>query len=104
MTGTKHDQDKPNLALIYPPFLTDMARGLMHGEADYGPQNWRKLAMTRIIAAAKRHINAINAGEDIDPDSGIPHAALLADNAMFLHWFAKHPEAVNDDRVWKELP
>lgn len=102
MTATKNDQGKPDLSLIYPPFLEDMARGLGHGESTHGPQNWRGLAMTRIIAAAGRHLNAISAGEDIDPDTGLPHACLLADNAMFLHWFAKHLPKVNDDRRWGE--
>lgn len=50
-----------------------------------GAHNWRKgFVWTRLIAAAFRHLKAILQCEDIDPESGEPHAAHLMCCVAFL--------------------
>jgi hypothetical protein len=51
------------------------AVALLDGAAKYGRMNWRATPVRASIYvdAAKRHINAWLDGEDLDPDSGLPH-------------------------------
>lgn len=99
--GQKFDQEKPRMDLLDPEFLEDVARVLTFGAAKYAAHNWRSgIHTSRIIAAAYRHLGAINKGEDIDPESGLPHAAHLGCCVQFLSWTLKHRPDM-DDR-WKE--
>ncbi len=101
--GQKFDQEKPRMDLLDPDFLEDVARVLTFGAAKYTAHNWRGgVNVSRLIAAAYRHLGAINRGEDIDPESGLPHAAHLGCCVQFLSWTLKNkPE--HDDR-WKDVP
>lgn len=75
----KYDNGKPRLTLIDPEFLESIAGALEEGEKKYGGPAWKQgLKYSRILDAARRHIAAIERGEDIDPDSGRPHAAHVA--------------------------
>ena len=100
MTGTKHDGDKPNLSMIYPPFVEGLARVLMEGEATYGRLNWQGLELTRIVAAIQRHCNDFLMGKDLDEKSGEHQAYHIAAGAMFLSWFGNNPWRANDERRW----
>jgi len=72
----KHDGDKSRLDLIPPEFVELLGRSFMHGAKKYSDHNWRKGAeWSRYYGALLRHLNAWNAGEDIDADSGLPHLA-----------------------------
>ncbi len=84
--GTKHDQGKSRLELVDPHWLVDVGYVLAHGASIHGEYNWREVAIERYYGAILRHTLAIMSGEYIDPDSGKPHAAHLACNAMFLHY------------------
>jgi hypothetical protein len=58
---------------------------MTHGAKEYGDNNWRKgMAWHRIAGAALRHILKFMSGQDIDPDSGVHHMALAADNCLML--------------------
>jgi len=100
--STKEDHDKCQLDIINPAYLEDLADVLTDGEETYGLNNWRGLHFSRIIASMLRHMTAIQKGEDIDPDSGHPHAAHIAANAMFLHWWQANGfvKGKQDDRRW----
>jgi hypothetical protein len=81
----KHDGGKPRLELIPSSALIELARVLMHGAEKYGDQNWRNgMAWSRLFGAAQRHLWAWNTGEDIDPESGMPHLAHALCNIAFL--------------------
>lgn len=96
--GLKYDGDKPPLGLLSTTALWDTASVLGYGRKKYAAHNWRKgIEWQRCIDAAMRHLTAFNAGEDIDPESGLPHLAHAACEVMFLQEFAyTHPEL--DDR------
>lgn len=49
------------------------------GARKYGEFNWRqkKVKRTVYLDAIERHLIALRAGEDIDPDSGLPHEAKI---------------------------
>lgn len=97
-SGSKYDGDKPRMDLLDADFLEQVASVLTFGAQKYAAHNWRGgIAYSRLIAAAYRHLGAINRGEDIDPESGLPHVAHLGCCVMFLSsMMAKKPEL--DDR------
>lgn len=72
------------------PALAEMALGLLDGMLKYGRANWTAAGIryTIYLDAIVRHAEAIKAGEDLDPDSGLPHrchilatVAIIADAA-----------------------
>lgn len=85
MTGfVKHDGGKAQLSLLpYGP-LGDIAKVLEFGAIKYARDDWRKGGdINRFIDAALRHIFSYNEGEDIDPESGLPHLAHAGCNILF---------------------
>lgn len=100
--GTKFDTDKPRFDLIPPDAELWVAKILAHGATKYAENNWIGLDVSRLIAAMKRHLNAIERGEDIDNDSKMPHFAHVATNAMMIaHILNNYPEL--DNRQFKFL-
>lgn len=99
--GFKFDKDKPPMALLDPAFLEGVANVLGFGANKYAAHNWRGgIEYSRLISAAMRHLNAINKGENIDPESGLSHAYHLGCCTMFLaSMMNTRPDL--DDR-WKE--
>lgn len=75
-----HGMRKPRLGLIPPSALIHMAKAMQHGAEKYGSYNWRAKAVrsTIYVDAAMRHLARYLDGEDIDPDSGVPHIAHVA--------------------------
>jgi 5'(3')-deoxyribonucleotidase len=76
------------------------------GARKYEPNNWRKgMQWSRVIGSLKRHLNAIENGEDYDGEkgveadgkSGLLHAAHVAWNAItLLEYYKIYPQG--DDR------
>lgn len=96
----KYDAGKPPMELLSTIALVEIAKVMGKGKDKYGAQNWRSgLAWSRVIGAALRHISAFNAGEDLDPETGLSHLGHASCCLMFLLEYTKtHPEL--DDR-WK---
>lgn len=88
--GRKDDAGKDRWSLM-PDEIDDVVRVLMHGAGIYGDHNWKlvKDAQTRYYDAIMRHIRAWKRGEVLDPESGLPHLAHVACNALFLAHFDK---------------
>lgn len=83
--GRKDDGEKIRFDLIPPDALSAMVHVLTFGADKYGDRNWeRGMSWGRLIGAAHRHLNAIQRGEDLDKETGLPHAAHLACCAFFL--------------------
>lgn len=68
---------KPPLGLIPGSVLIYIAVALANGAKKYGPFNWRssKIQEVYYIDAAMRHLVQYLDGQDLDPDSGLPHLA-----------------------------
>ncbi len=95
--GMKADSGKVPLGLIDPYALTQIGWVLMHGADKYGAHNWRGgISYSRLIDASLRHLTAINAGENIDPETGLPHSAHLACCAIFLTWMMQFRPDMDD--------
>ncbi len=89
--GKKFDQDKARFDLIDPKFEEEIAQVLEFGARKYAPNSWQEVpdAFNRYTAAMRRHLCAIQKGELIDADSGLPHHAHMACNAMFISYFTR---------------
>lgn len=75
--------------------------GLLDGMLKYGRNNWRAVGVRASIYkdALDRHLNAwFDEGEDLDPDSGLPHLAhALACLAIIVD--AQAAGKMTDDRM-----
>lgn len=96
----KFDQEKPRMDLLDADALDGLARVLTFGASKYAANNWRQgISNSRLVAALLRHLFAIQRGEDIDPESGLPHIDHLGCCWMFLSNNLKNRPDL-DDR-WK---
>jgi hypothetical protein len=82
----KHDSDKPRYDLLPPVAIDLMAQVMTFGAKKYKPEGWRTVpdALQRYQAAMLRHAFAIQRGELIDAESGLPHAAHAMCCAAFI--------------------
>lgn len=95
--GTKYDDEKPRMDLLDSEWLENVSKVLTFGAKKYDAHDWRKgIKYSRLIAAAYRHLGAINRGEDIDPESGLPHAAHLSCCVMFLDTMIRTRKDLDD--------
>ena len=85
--GTKHDGGKADLSLVPHIAVSTEAQALMFGEQKYGRYNYTNgFQVSRLTAAALRHIYQYNSGHDVDSESGIHHIGhARACLAMLLH-------------------
>ena len=84
----KFDQGKPPIHLIPTKCITDAAFVFGFGAAKYGENNWRKdlnnMPYSRHYGSIMRHLLAWHSGEDIDPESGLPHLDHALTQMMIL--------------------
>jgi hypothetical protein len=95
--GVKYDQNKPRMDLLDWDALGGLAAVLTFGANKYAAHNWRNgISYSRITAAMLRHLAAIQQGEDVDPESGLPHIDHLGCCWMFLSNFMKNRPDLDD--------
>ena len=96
--GLKYDSEKPPISLLSRSWLLAVASVMGFGAKKYAAHNWRNgIEQSRLLSACFRHILAYNEGEDIDPESGLPHLAHASCCLMFaFESLITHPEL--DDR------
>ena len=87
--GLRFNQGKLRYDLVEPRAHRDMIEVLTDAANNkYHPRNWENgLSWTSVLASLKRHIAAIEAGKDRDPESGRLHIAHAACNVHFLNAF-----------------
>jgi len=84
----KKDQDKAPIHLVPSQCIIGVAKVMGYGKDKYDEYNYRKgegLDYMRLYDAAQRHMLAWSLGEDIDPESGLPHLDHAAASIMMLH-------------------
>ncbi len=88
--GSKFDEDKNRLELVDALAIEGIGKVLTFGAKKYSADNWRGgIQYTRLIGAIKRHLSSIERGEDVDPESGLPHIDHLGCEWMFMSNFMK---------------
>ncbi len=84
-TGMKYDSEKPDYSLLSSVAIEELSKVLSFGKKKYAAHNWRKgIAISRLIAAALRHLFALLRGETFDPETGLHHAAHCMCCCMFI--------------------
>lgn len=71
-----------------------------HGAKKYGDRNWeRGMAWSRPYAAWHRHFAACVLGEDLDPDSGMPHPWHELWNVVCLYVYMMRGVGTDDRHI-----
>lgn len=97
-TGGAKGSKPCQLGWAAPEGLRQLGNVYGYGAGKYDPTNYRRgYEWSLSINALYRHLIAFQAGEDNDPESGLPHPAHIAWHALTLCQFmADHREL--DDR------
>jgi hypothetical protein len=87
--GLKFDGDKPRPTLLMrgcPNALAGVINVLGFGARKYAADSWKQVegGTVRYRDALYRHLMAVEAGEVLDPESGLPHWHHICCNALFL--------------------
>lgn len=97
--GSKLDDGKNRLGLVLGSFssaLWEVGKVGTFGANKYTDDGWKQVpnAKKRYKDALYRHLFKEEMGEDIDPDSGLLHAAHMAWNALaYLYFVLKEKSA-----------
>lgn len=96
--GLRYNEGKLRYDLVHSFAHEQMVKVLTKGAIKYAPRNWEKgMKWSNILSSLKRHLAAIEKGEDYDKETGELHAAHLACNSHFLTAYYKiYPQG--DDR------
>lgn len=95
--GKKNDQGKAPIHFLTREFIEGVAQAQAFGARKYGDYNFcNGLKHTRVLDAAFRHLFAYAWGEDIDPESGLPHIFLAGANLNMLSYMVKHHPQLDD--------
>lgn len=98
LTGVKHDDGKPDMALLSGPALLEVAKVMTYGKKKYSAHNWRGgFIWSRPLSACLRHVWSFINGEDNDPETGLSHLAHAMCCLMFVLEFVL-TGAGQDDR------
>ena len=95
-------EGKPQVGDMDSLFILEMGAILTQGLAKYpndpdGMPNWYKGGSYRSFCASiLRHAARLAAGEDLDEESGLPHAAHIAIDAMFVRSWQRRGVGVDD--------
>lgn len=104
MSGIKHDQGKPDYSLIPPEALDYLAQLYTFGARKYAPRNWEQgIAFSRLFAALMRHAWAWKRGQDLDPETRLPHMASVAFCAFAIMTLTHRKMRVFDDRSLEKI-
>tara|TARA_R110000737_G_scaffold10841_7_gene26608 strand:- start:3452 stop:4681 length:1230 start_codon:yes stop_codon:yes gene_type:complete len=101
--GLRYNTGKLRYDLQHPIATEGLVKVLTKGAAKYAPRNWeRGMKWSDVIQSLKRHLAAIESGEDYDSETGELHINHLQCNAHFLSAYYKiFPQG--DDRAHSYL-
>ncbi len=87
--GEKHDADKLDWTLLPVRPVQSILQVLAFGAEKYQRDNWQHVTQPRrrYLSAAFRHLAAVQDGEWLDSESGLPHLAHAGCCILFLLWF-----------------
>lgn len=92
--GLKYDDEKPRWELLPLETIEEIVKVLTYGAKKYSDNSWQRLdnGIERYYAASMRHITSWRTGEEIDPESGLPHLSHVFCNVMFIIWLTQYGE------------
>lgn len=98
--GLAYDDGKPQLQLLPFDAIIGIGQVLTFGAGKYTPRNWEQgTKFGRRFASCLRHLFKWWMGEDIDPESKLPHLDhALTQLCMIRHYTSKRGFEKYDDR------
>ena len=104
--GLRFNSNKPRYDLLHPVAQAGIVSVLTAGANKYAPRNWeRGMNWSTVLASLKRHIAAIELGEDYDKETGLLHIDHVQCNAHFLSAYYKiFPQGDDRRHKYLELP
>lgn len=97
---------KVPLSTVPAPFVAEVGLAMLEGALKYGRHNYRAVGVRTSVYydAVIRHLTAFWEGQDIDPDSGLPHIikaaaclAVLRDSQIIGNVVDDRPPSHKDD-------
>lgn len=101
----RYNEGKPQLhyLLTFRMAAEGLARVMEYGGKKYEPYNYKKgCKFSQCLDSGLRHLTAFLDGEDIDPESNLPHVDLALFNFLQLSQMY-HTRPDNDDRPHKVI-
>ena len=102
LDALRYNSGKTDFTLLPVDALEAESNVWMMGMEKYGRNNWEKLwgdeTKNVVMQSAMRHMMAILSGEDIDNESGQPHAAHVRCNMAMLIRYYNETEKSNEDK------
>jgi len=104
--GLRLNEGKVRIDLVPESAIRGIANVMTFGAKKYAPNNWRKgMAWSNVTSSLKRHLAAIDRGEDFDPESGLYHIDHVLCNAAFLKEYYKiYPEGDDRQHLYLRTP
>jgi hypothetical protein len=97
----KADAGKPRTDLVPGDAILGMAEVLRFGAAKYEAWSWaRGKAWSKDYASAQRHMLAWQGGEELDPESGLPHLWHAMTDLAFIVASQKRGLGTDDRHRW----
>lgn len=88
--GLRFNEGKLRYDLVHPRAHEGLVKVLTAGSKKYAERNWEKgMKWSSVIASLKRHLAAIERGEDFDKETGLLHIDHVQCNAHFLSAYYK---------------
>ncbi len=101
--GKKYDKGKLRYDLLPFDSLEEIVKVYTYGACKYEDNNWLKgMKWGRIAGAMLRHYSAFIQGKEIDSESGLPHLAHMAWNAIALLTYWKRGIGEDNIRICKK--
>ena len=100
--GLRYNEGKLRLDLITPQIIKGIGDVLTKGAEKYADRNWELgMSWSKVIASLKRHLLAIEKGEDYDKETGLLHVRIRNDiNKTPTCWYYSYKFNSN---LWEEL-
>jgi hypothetical protein len=101
-TGGEKGMKPVRNSLIPVKALNVIARVYHYGASKYAAHNWRKgYDWSLSYDACRRHLDAFWDGEDLDPESGLPHLAHAGFHVLTMLTFMLDPRYSSKDDRYK---
>lgn len=103
--GKRYDQGKARPDLLPWSALAAVSKVLTFGAKKYEDHNWAKgMPWSKVVSPMLRHFIKWVLGERYDKESGQPHLAHIATNALYLLTYELHSLGTDDRLILPMKP